>query len=223
MLKNLKRSSIVVAIIMAFMYFMPTYANAYYIESTENKINKLLDEIFEEREKGNNIDTQVKELEEIIATVNVSSSVIDSNKGISPRAFNRWVDLGKGWRYQVHRPHGSTATKYHVHVVGKVGKRTVEAKESLDGKSTHGNGNTMNDKGVPKDIQRKVKNDRNYKDAKNEERKAKNAKFQMNAKRLNLRKTAELVIGIGIFISVVGIALFAANAYYLWMPVLLAL
>lgn len=48
-------------------------------------------------------------------------------------------------------------------------------------------------------------------------------KAKMNAKRLNLRKTAELVIGISIFISVVGIALFAANAYYLWMPVLLAL
>lgn len=173
MSKILKKSSIFLAVIMAFMYFMPSYANAYYIDSTDKKINKLLDEIFEEREKGNIIDEQIKELEKVISTVSVSSNIISSNEGKASRAFNKWVDLGKGWRYQVHRPHGSNATQYHVHVTGKVGKKVVEAKEALNGKSTHGSGNTMNDKRVPKDIQNKVRNDRNYKDAKNEERKAK--------------------------------------------------
>ena len=45
----------------------------------------------------------------------------------------------------------------------------------------------------------------------------------MNSKRLNLRKMSDLIIGIGIFVSTVGIVLFAMNLFGAWMPVLLAL
>ncbi len=209
--------------ILIFSYSMPVYASAYYIDTQEKKINNLLDEIFQEREKGNEALDKVKELENILTGLNVDSNTIESSSGISSRAFGKWVDLGKGWKYQVHRPHGSSATKYHVHVKGKVGKNSVEAKEALDGKSTHGSGNTMNDKGVPKDIQKKVKNDKNYKEAKKEHDKAKKAKSQMNSKKLNLRKTTDLIIGIGIFVSTVGVVLFAMNLFGSWMPVLLAI
>lgn len=220
MLNIYKKGSIAIAIMMAFTYFMPTYASAYYAKTTEDRINMILDDIFEERSKGNEADTQIKELEKVISSIEISDNIISSSKS---RAFNKWIDLGKGWKYQVHRPHGSTATQYHVHVKGKVGKNSVEAKEALNGDSTHGKNNTMNDKKVPKDIQKKIKNDKNYKDAKKEESKAKSAKAQMNAKKLNLRNVSDLIIGIGIFISVVGIALFAVNLYSAWMPVLLAL
>ncbi|MGI8352399.1 hypothetical protein NiCM35_21860 [Niallia circulans] len=59
--------------------------------------------------------------------------------------FGEWKELGSGWKMRFERPYGSSATTYHTHVKGKVGKKVVEAKESLDGHSTHGKGNTMND------------------------------------------------------------------------------
>lgn len=223
MKNKLKKFIPVLVAILFFSYSMPMYASAYYVDTQEKKINNLLEEIFQEREKGNEALDKVNELESIISSLNVDSNIIESNLGISSRAFGKWVDLGKGWKYQVHRPHGSNATKYHVHVKGKVGKSSVEAKEALDGSSTHGSGNTMNNKGVPKDIQKKVKNDKNYKDAKKEHDKAKKAKAQMKAKKLNLRKVSDLIIGIGIFVSVVGVVLFAMTLFGSWGPVLLAL
>lgn len=223
MQNKLKKLIPALVCLLIFSYSMPIYTSAYYVETQEKKIDTLLEDIFQEREQGNEALDKVNELESILASLNVDSNIIESSTGASARAFGQWVDLGKGWKYQVHRPHGSNATKYHVHVKGKVGKNSVEAKEALDGSSTHGSNNTMNDKGVPKDIQKKVKNDKNYKDAKKEHDKAKKAKSQMNSKRLNLRKMSDLIIGIGIFVSTVGIVLFAMNLFGAWMPVLLAL
>lgn len=92
-----------------------------------------------------------------------------------------------------------------------------------DGKSTHGKGNTMNDKKVPKDIQKKVKEHKDYKKALEEEKKAKEAKKEIKAKKLDLSKTIDIVIAIAIFIVVVGIVLLATTNITGWAAILIAI
>lgn len=51
----------------------------------------------------------------------------------------------------------------------------------------------------------------------------KKAKQQINSKNLNLRKTADIIVAIEIFVSVVGLVLFATSAFGPWSALLLAI
>lgn len=70
----------------------------------------------------------------------------------------------------------------------------------------------MNSSGVPSSIQKKIKDTNEYKNGQ---------KKQKKAKKLNLNVAKDITIVIGIFISVVGIAIFAASAISAWGPLLL--
>lgn len=192
------------------------------------KLNNLLLEIEQQKSDGEEVSEEtIKKLEMLLSEFNIDPIEItaepETESGISLFGFNEVHSLGKGWTMTVHRPHGSSATKYHTHVKGKVNGKTVEAKEALDGKSTHGKGNTMNDKKVPKDIQKKVKEHKDYKKALEEEKKAKEAKKEIKAKKLDLSKTIDIVIAIAIFIVVVGIVLLATTNITGWAAILIAI
>ncbi|GEL05502.1 hypothetical protein [Rummeliibacillus stabekisii] len=82
-----------------------------------------------------------------------------------------WKDLSKGWKYRVDAPlsDGGSENDYHVHVKGKVGKKTVEASETVKGGNSH---KTNFDKeGVPNWVQKDVKNTKEFKSAKEKQKK----------------------------------------------------
>lgn len=175
-------------------------------------------------EKEDISEKEVALLEKELGQLAISpKSIFTPEEGvIYPRGFNQWHDLGKGWKFTTHRPHGSDATKYHIHV-RKGNDSKTEAKEALDKTSTHGRGNTMNDKKVPRDIQNKVRSHKDFKKALEEEAKAKKAKKKMREKKLNLNARADVIIAIGIFVAVVGIVLFAPTSIPAWGAILVAL
>lgn len=126
------------------------------------------------------------------------------------RGYGQWHDLGKGYKVRVDRPHGSNDTKPHVHV--KKGNKDVT--ENVDGSNSHGTNMTRG--GVPKDIQKKVKGLNDYKKAQKDLKSMNAARSKIKARKLNMKKTADIIIAIGIFIAVVGFAIFAASAIASW-------
>lgn len=139
---------------------------------------------------------------------------------ITTRGYGQTHNLGKGWSVRVDKPKaGDGQQKPHVHV--KKGK--IEAKENVDGTSSHGRGNTMNDKKVPKDIQKKVRDHKDYKKAKKDLDKMKTAKSKIKAKKLNLKKYKDIVIAIGIFVTVVDLVILATTSVWGWGAFLLAI
>ncbi|HEK4533719.1 TPA: hypothetical protein SOK56_003616 [Clostridioides difficile] len=220
-MKKLKSKAIIsiLSLLLILSYTMPTYASTYSFEQNKKELNEVLEEVYKERSLGTVSKEKIDKLEEILNRFNVSPEEINATGEMQTFGFNQWTDLGKGWKMTVHRPHGSNATKYHTHVK----KGGVEAKEALDGTSTHGKGNTMNNKGVPKDIQNKVRNHKDVKKARDEEAKAKQAKRKMNSQGLKLKIRDDLIIAISIFVSIVGVTLFALTEYASWLAVLLIL
>lgn len=214
-----------IVLCLSFTITVPAYASTIPTEKKMGQLNELLAEIEQQEESGQGVSQEtLEELEVLISEFDISPTEIQVEvDNIMARGFNQKHSLGKGWTMEVHRPHGSNATEYHTHVKGKVGNKTVEAKESLQGKSTHGSGNTMNDKKVPKDIQKKVKGHKDFKKAKEEESKTKKAKKQINAQKLNLKKTADIIIAIGIFVAVVGVVLLATSSIAAWAAILIAI
>lgn len=75
----------------------------------------------------------------------------------------------------------------------------------------------MNKGKVPKDIQEKVKNLKDYKKAQNDLKKMNTARAKIKSKKLNLRKVAHVIVAIAIFIAVVGLVIFAAASIGSWM------
>lgn len=140
-----------------------------------------------------------------------------SDSGISLFGYGQWHNLGKGWRARVDKPSHGGASKPHVHVENG-NKKGVE---NVDGTASHGK--TLGGAGVPRDIQRKARNLADYKKGQKDLANMKKAKSQIKAKNLDLRKYSDIIIATGIFISVVGLVLFAPAATATWGAFLLAI
>lgn len=225
---RLRVSKMLLAIIIVFAFgsIAPSYTFAIGNDPKMVRLNDQLKTIFDQIDNNGEASSKsVKNLEEILKEFGVDTSLIgedsiqEDSGMVTTMGFGQNHDLGKGWKVIFHRPHGSEATQYHAHVKGKVNGKTVESKEALDGSSTHGKGNTMNDKKIPKSIQKKVKEHPDFKKAKAEEAQAKKAAKQMKTKKLDFKKVANVTIGIGIFVAVVGIMLFAPTAIVSWAAV----
>lgn len=131
--------------------------------------------------------------------------------------YGQWHDLGKGWKARVDKPTHGGASKPHVHVE-KGDKKGVE---NVDGTKSHGK--NLNSAGVPNDIQKKARGLADYKKGQKDLANMRKAKQQITAKKLNLRKNADIVIAIGIFVSVVGLMIFASGAVAAWGAFLLVI
>ena len=80
----------------------------------------------------------------------------------------------------------------------------------MDGSKSHGK--TLGSAGVPKDIQKKARNLKDYKKGQSDLKKMKEAKSKIKAKKLNLKKTTDIIIAIAIFVSVVGLMIFSLGS-----------
>jgi len=82
-----------------------------------------------------------------------------------------WKDLSKGWKYRVDAPlsDGGSENDYHVHVKGKVGKKTVESSQTVNGGNSHKT--NFNKDGVPNWVQKDVKETKEFKSAKEKQKK----------------------------------------------------
>lgn len=158
-------------------------------------------------------DKEVIKLQKMLENYDVDISksywTPEENEALT-RGYGQWHDLGKGYKVRVDRPHGSNDTKPHVHV--KKGNKDVT--ENVDGSNSHGTNMTRG--GVPKDIQKKVKGLNDYKKAQKDLKSMNAARSKIKARKLNMKKTADIIIAIGIFIAVVGFAIFAASAIASW-------
>lgn len=147
---------------------------------------------------------------------------IDESFYFTPEATNRtrgygeWHDLGKGWKARVDKPH-TGAGKPHVYVE----KGKVKGVESVDGSKYHGK--TFRSAGVPKDVQKKTRNLKDYKKGQSDLKKMQTAKSKIKAKKLNLKKTTDIIIAIAIFVSVVGLMIFSLGSIGAWDSLLLAI
>lgn len=179
---------------------------------------QIINEITEIVNKEKQTDKDVKRLEVLMKSLNIDSGTYFTleNGEIMTRGYGQWHSLGKGRRARVDRP-GSKDSKPHVHVE----KGGTKATENVDGTNSHGT--NMDKKKVPKDIQKKVKNLKDYKKAQKDCANMKNAKKKMKARNLNLKKAKDIIIAIGIFIAVVGLVIFATGSITAWGPFLLAI
>ena len=82
---------------------------------------------------------------------------------------------------------------------------------------------TLGSAGVPKDIQKKARNLKDYKKGQSDLKKMKEAKSKIKAKKLNLKKTTDIIIAIAIFVSVVGLMIFSLGSIGAWGSLLLAI
>lgn len=161
-------------------------------------------------------------LKEELSKIEVTSESYWTPDAVKEEAFTtfgygQWHNLGKGWKARVDKPTHGGASKPHVHVE-KGDKKGVE---NVDGTKSHGK--NLNSAGVPKDIQNKARGLADYKKGKKDLANMKKAKQQITSKKLNLRKYADIVIAIGIFVSVVGLMIFASGAVSAWGAFLLAI
>lgn len=187
--------------------------------SYEDKLNEALEEVLKERELyGEASEEGLKKLEKILGGAKVqtdgSNSAYVSNT-IPTGSSGRWIQVDSNWRYRLDDPHtGSDTAKYHVHVEGKIGNKKIESSEGVDGTKSHKK--TMNGSGVPKWVQKKIKDSTGFKKNKERQKKIKDAKAKIKSEKLNLKKAKDIIIAIGIFISVVGIAIFAGASIPAW-------
>lgn len=96
----------------------------------------------------------------------VSVFLLDSNEAEAAS----WKDLGSGWKYRVDSPlsDGGAENDYHVHVKGKVGSKTIESSETVNGDDSHKT--NFNKSGVPKWVQKEVKETKEFKNAKKKQK-----------------------------------------------------
>lgn len=207
---------------LAFSSTVPAYASTINEDKKIEELNEILSSINKEVESGKEVSKEsIAKLESILSEVRVGKFSDESL--IATRGYGQTYNLGKGWTARVDKPHGSSETKYHVHVKGKAGKKAVEAKETVKGKSSHGKGNTMKEKGVPNDIQKKVKKLKDFQKGVEDQKKLDKAKKDIKAKKLNLNKKTDIIIAIGIVVAVMGFAFFAVSSIPVWAAFLLAL
>lgn len=186
----------------------------------EDELNDAIDEALKERElKGEASDESIEKLEKILSEANVP--IVNREEIIRSANSGKWIPIDSTWKFRIDQPHvgGSDTGKVHLHVEGRVGKKNVESSEGVDGTPSHRT--TMSKDGVPGWVQKKIKNSRQYKDGRDKQKKVKSAKAQINAKKLNLNVHKDIVIAIGIFISVVGVAIYVASEVAKWAPLLL--
>lgn len=162
-------------------------------------------------------ENDIDKLEELLSNVEVTESFYFTPEVTDvTRGYGQWHDLGKGWKARVDKPH-TGAGKPHVHVE----KGKVKGVESVDGSKSHGK--TLGSAGVPKDIQKKARNLKDYKKGQSDLKKMKEAKSKIKAKKLNLKKTTDIIIAIAIFVSVVGLMIFSLGSIGAWGSLLLAI
>ena len=199
------------AVIMGSTMLYTSSAYAMEVSKYEANLDNVLEKVLKERDfNGEVSEESIKELENIIASVNVDSSTMSRS--------GKWKSLGKGWRFRIDPPHTGTDTgKYHVHVEGP----GVKGSEGVDGTESHKT--TMNKSKIPSSIQKKIKGTNEYKNGQKKQKKVKEAKAKIKSKKLNLRKHNDIIIAIGIFISIVGVATFATSAVSAWGALLLCI
>lgn len=79
------------------------------------------------------------------------------------QAAGVWKELDSNWKYRVDKPlaDGGAEQDWHVHVKGKVGSKTIESSETVNGDNSHGT--NFNNDGVPKWVQKEVKQTSDFK------------------------------------------------------------
>ncbi|MGG4470098.1 hypothetical protein ABER68_18820 [Paenibacillus alvei] len=131
------------------------------------------------------------------------------------RGYGQTHNLGGGWRARVDKPHTGEGLP-HVHVENNKG---VKGAESVLGTKSHKK--TMSSSGIPNSVQKKVKGLKDYKKGQEDAKKIQKAKSQIKSKKLNLKKTTDIIIAIGIFVAVVGLVIFATSSIAAWGAFLL--
>lgn len=210
------------------MVLVPLQASAT-VETADTitKITELTEKLESKRERDGFVsedDVDLLLLSEELSKLEVTSSSYGdpvtiqddstSENIIVPFGYGTKHDLGKGWKARVDKPSAGDA-KPHIHVYN--GK--VDGVENVDGTKSHGK--TLGSSGIPKGIQNKAKGLADYKKAQKDLTNIKKAKQQMKSKGLNLRKNSDIIIAIGIFVSVVGFLIFASGAVATWGAFLL--
>lgn len=196
----------------------------------EEKLNETLEEVLKERElHGEASEEGLKKLENILGKLDVRTNgsmsgvtcISDSNGGaycsnaVYKGNSGIWTEIDSNWKYRIDGPHtGRDTSKYHVHVEGKDGNKKIKSSEGVDGTISHKK--TMNGSRVPKWVQKKIKASKKFKEAKKKQKQIKKAKEQIKSQKLNLKKATDIIIAIGIFISVVGIAVLAGASIPAW-------
>ena len=82
---------------------------------------------------------------------------------------------------------------------------------------------TLDKAGIPKGVQKKAKALKDYKKGQDDLKKEKAAKSEINRRHLNLKNPAQLAIAIAIFISIVGLVIFAPESAPAWAALLAAI
>jgi hypothetical protein len=185
-----------------------------------DKQSAIIDNITEIVNQENISDEDVAKLESELSQLGIDSPSYFTPENPSElkqaRGYGQTHDLGQGWKARVDKPKaGAKEQKPHVHVY----KGKVEGIENVDGTKSHGK--TLNEVGVPKSIQKKAKALKDYKKGQEDLKEMEKAKDKIEAKKLNLKKTADIIIAIGIFVAVVGLVIFATSSIAAWGAFLL--
>lgn len=164
---------------------------------------------------------EVAKLESELSKLGIDSASYftpENQSELRSRGYSQWHDLGAGWRARVDKPtSGKNQSKPHIHVEKENG--SIRGVESVDGTKSHGK--TLNEAGVPKSVQKKAKALKDYKKGQEDLKNMEKAKDKIEAKKLNLKKTADIIIAIGIFVAVVGLVIFATASIASWGAFLL--
>lgn len=202
---------------MGFSVFSTSSTYAMEKNGYENELNEALEKVLKERELyGEVSEESLTKLENILGEANLQTDSLVQTRASS----GKWINIDKNWRYRVDGPHtGVDTAKYHVHVEGKIGNKKIESAEGVDGTVSHKK--TMDKSGVPKWVQKKIKDSKKYKNGKKLQKDVKSAKAKIKAKKLNLKKAADIIIAIGIYVAIVGVCIFAINAVSAWGAVLI--
>lgn len=138
------------------------------------------------------------------------------------QASGQWIDLGGGWKFRVDGPHTGTDTgKYHVHVEGRKGNKTVKGSEGVDGSKSHGD--HMND--IPDSVKEKVKKHPKYKDGQKKQKDLDQAKKQIKSRNLKIdwQHVGDVIIAIGIVVACTATFFFQGDDIAAWMNLLRAI
>lgn len=126
------------------------------------------------------------------------------------------VEQGGKWKVRIDFP-TSANPKYHVHVYDPKGNQV--GVENLDGTPSHGQ--TLSK--VPNKVKTKIKEHPEYKKYKKKQEKLNEAAKKIKAKKLNLWKTADIIIAIGIVVAATATFFFPGDDIAAWGNFLRAL
>lgn len=126
------------------------------------------------------------------------------------------VEQGGKWKVRIDFPTDANP-KYHGHVYNPKGKQV--GVENLDGSKSHGD--SWAD--VPSKVKKKIKEHKEYKKYKEKQEKLDKAAKQIKSKKLNLKKTADIIIAIGIVVAATATWFFPGDDVAAWGNLLRAL